>query len=241
MVFRRPFLTAQWLNLALLTYRLEPKVLQPFVPPGCQLDMIDGHAFASLVAFDFVGTRVLGVAWPGFINFPEVNLRFYVRYQDHEGDHRGVCFIREIVAQRTIALLARRLYNEPYMVAPMKSTVEKNADNISVHHTVTMAGRPNTVQVIAAAQTVCPATDSTECFFKEHQWGFGTSRSKKLIRYRVNHRVWNIHPVISHKLDWDWQAVYGPTWAPLGDMEPMSVILAEGSAVEVFPYGTLQT
>jgi uncharacterized protein YqjF (DUF2071 family) len=238
-VFRRPFLTAQWLNLALLTYRLKPEMLQLFVPPGCTLDLIDGYAFASLVAFDFVGTRVLGIAWPGFVNFPEVNLRFYVRHRDEQGDHRGVCFIREIVAQRTIALLANRLYNEPYVVAPMHSRVEKNNTTIMVHHQVTMGGRANALAVTAETNTICPAPDSMECFFKEHQWGYGTSRSKKLIRYRVNHRIWNIHPVLSHQLDWDWKAVYGPNWAHMQDVQPMSVILAEGSAVEVFPYGTL--
>src|SRR5258708_6137384 len=54
---RFPFLTARWLNLALLTYRLDRKMLEPFVPPLCRLDLIDGDAFASLVAFDFADTR----------------------------------------------------------------------------------------------------------------------------------------------------------------------------------------
>src|SRR5450432_3678461 len=88
---KKPFLTARWTNLAMLTYRLDPALLQPFVPPGCSLDLIDGSAFASLVAFDFSDTRVFGIQWPGFINFPEINLRFYVRHHDQTGEHRGVC------------------------------------------------------------------------------------------------------------------------------------------------------
>jgi uncharacterized protein YqjF (DUF2071 family) len=239
MVFRFPFLTARWTNLALLNYQLDPAILQPFVPPGCRLDLRDGSAFASLVAFDFVDTRVLGIAWPGFIRFPEINLRFYVRYQDETGDHRGVCFIREYVPQKTVARLARWIYNEPYKVAPMSSNITLETETISLHHTLKVGGRDHTVTVIGDRKTICPPGDSIECFFKEHEWGFGTSRSGRLIRYKVVHPIWNIHLVRSFHLDWDWTAVYGPHWAILQKMEPISVILAEGSAVKVFPYGTL--
>jgi uncharacterized protein YqjF (DUF2071 family) len=235
---KTPFLTARWTNLALITYRLNPAMLQPFVPPGCVLDLKDGSAFVSLVAFDFVDTRVLGIPWPGFIKFPEINLRFYVRYADQSGEHRGVCFIREFVAKKTVARLANWLYNESYLVAPMTSSVTHHSETITVRHRLSVDGRDNTVEMIGSKQTICPPCDSTECFFKEHEWGFGTSRSNRLIRYKVTHPVWNIHPVQSFKIDWDWNAVYGPHWASLQDMEPISVILAEGSAVKVFPYGT---
>ena len=77
-----PFLTATWSNLILLTYDAPPELLQHRLPGELELDTRDGDAFASLVAFDFLDTRVLGVAWPGFRSFPEVNLRFYVRRKD---------------------------------------------------------------------------------------------------------------------------------------------------------------
>ena len=60
---------------------------------------------------------VLGVPWPGYRNFPEINLRFYVR----RGDERGVVFVREFVPQRLVAWLARVFYNEPYRAATMST------------------------------------------------------------------------------------------------------------------------
>ena len=238
MADRSPFLTARWLNLIMLSYRLDPGMLQGFVPPGCTLDLIDGYAFASLVAFDFADTRVRGIRWPGFVNFPEINLRFYVRYRDGATEHRGVCFIREFVRRRTVATIARWIYNEPYLVAPLRSCVKQNADAIDVRHSIQLNGRAHSVQIACSAKAICPSSDSIECFFKEQQWGFGTSRRGQLIRYKVLHPAWNIYPVTSFKLDWDWQAVYGSHWAPLQQMQPMSVMLAEGSAVEVYPHGT---
>ena len=229
MAVSKPFLTAQWLNLIMLSYRLDPAMLEPFLPPGCSLDLLDGSAFASLVAFDFADTRVMGIRWPGFVRFPEINLRFYVRCNEGAGDQRGVCFIREYVRQRTVATMARWIYNEPYRVAPLQSSVESTGSKIHVRHTLKSKSKTCSVQVTGSSDPFCPAPDSTECFFREQQWGFGTSRSRKLIRYQVLHPVWNVYPVESYQLDWDWRAVYGPHWSPLQNMEPMHVMLAAGS------------
>jgi hypothetical protein len=67
----RPILTAPWNNVFLATYAVPPPLLEPRLPPGLTLDGRDGHAFVSLVAFEFLDTRVLGVPWPGHRNFTE--------------------------------------------------------------------------------------------------------------------------------------------------------------------------
>ena len=67
-----PFLSARWSNLILITYAVPPELLRPYLPDGIALDTRDGQSFASLVAFDFLDTRVLGVPWPGFRTFAEM-------------------------------------------------------------------------------------------------------------------------------------------------------------------------
>src|SRR5688572_29057707 len=111
----RPFLTARWTDLFLATYAVPPALLEPRLPPGLALDTRDGQAFVSLVAFQFLDTRVLGIPWPGYRHFAELNLRFYVR----QGTERGVVFLREFVPQRFVAWVARWVYNEPYLAAPL--------------------------------------------------------------------------------------------------------------------------
>ena len=125
------FLSAQWKRLLLLTYDVNPQLLMDHLPPGLTLDTIDGRAFVSLVAFDFLDTRVVGIRWPGFINFPEINLRFYVRHPD---GRRGVVFIKEYVPKRVIAWLARTLYNEPYQATTMTSTWIESEENFHLEH-----------------------------------------------------------------------------------------------------------
>jgi len=44
---RRPFLSARWERLCLITYAVDPKRLAPLLHPELELDTIDGQAFVS--------------------------------------------------------------------------------------------------------------------------------------------------------------------------------------------------
>jgi hypothetical protein len=231
----RPFLTARWSNLFLATYAVPPSLLEPRLPPGLELDLRDGQAFVSLVAFDFVDTKVLGVPWPGYREFAELNLRFYVR----QGGQRGVMFIREFVPQRLVAWLARLLYNEPYRAAPLVSTVRDETDHITIEHRLRLGGRTHTISATGKKPAVQPPDNSLEHFLKEHRWGYGLSRSGQMVRYEVEHPVWSIYPVQSYQVDLDWGLVYGPEWAFLARATPVSTVLAVGSPVLVYPKGRL--
>ncbi|MGH7597707.1 MAG: DUF2071 domain-containing protein [bacterium] len=102
----KSFLSAYWQNLINLTYRVNPKLLLPDLPRGLELDLLDGKAHVSLVAFAFLDTRVKGCKIPFHINFPEVNLRYYVNCKGK----RGVVFLREYVPRYCIALIADKQY-----------------------------------------------------------------------------------------------------------------------------------
>lgn len=106
------FLTAEWRNLVMLNYPIEPSILAPHVPQGTELDEWGGTTFVSLVAFSFLDTRVKRIPIPFHRDFEEINLRFYVRLKVPEGWRRGVVFVLEVVPKRAIASVARWLYNE---------------------------------------------------------------------------------------------------------------------------------
>ena len=228
---RRNFLTARWCNLILANYAVPEELLRPRLPPGLDLDTRDGRCWASLVGFQFLDTRVLGVGWPGYRHFPEWNLRFYVK----QGDQRGVCFVREFVPQWLTATLARVIYNEPYRAARMTMDVDDRPDRVVASYSVKWGGRLHVLSAVGSKPAVRPGPDSAEHFFKEHSWGFGTSRGGKLIRYEVNHPGWDVYPVREFAADVNWALLYGAEWAVMQDAVPASVVLAAGSAVSVFP------
>ncbi len=226
------FLTARWCNLVLANYPVPEELLRPRLPPGLTLDVRDGRCWASLVSFQFLDTRVLGIGWPGYRCFPEWNLRFYVR---HEGQ-RGVCFVREFVPRWLTATLARVLYNEPYRCARMRMDVQDTASSVSVTYEVTWRGRQHRLHAVGSRPAMHPAPDSVEHFFKEHSWGFGSSRRGHLLQYQVSHPEWDVYPVREFAADVDWGLLYGSEWATMNSVAPASVVLAVGSEVSVFPH-----
>src|SRR5437867_11221784 len=119
---RRPFLTAEWRHLVMLSYEVDLDVPAPLVPAGLALDLWHGRALVSVVGFRFLDARVLGAAIPRHRDFDEVNLRFYVRRDMPGGETRhGVVFVRGLVARPAVALLARLASYAPYRGGGVRS------------------------------------------------------------------------------------------------------------------------
>lgn len=121
----RRFLTAEWRDLAMLNFAIDPAILAPLVPRGTELDSWHATTYVSLVGFRFLRTRLLGLPVPWHRDFEEVNLRFYVRRREGSEIRRGVVFIRELVPRRAIAAVARVWYNEPYTALPMRHRITR--------------------------------------------------------------------------------------------------------------------
>lgn len=227
---RRVFLSAEWRDLILFNFAVPDEALTPHLPKGVELDRWDGKAHVSLVAFDFLKTKVLGIAWPGHTNFAEINLRFYCKRQGI----RGVSFIREIVPQPLIAGIARVIYNEPYVAAPIRSETKRENGRIAKKYTLRWRGREHVLGVTTKDERTLPKSDGIEHYFKEHEWGFGKARNGETVVYRVDHPHWEVHPAGVNELSFDFGAVYGDAWAFLTGRQPDSVCFAAGSAIKVY-------
>ena len=227
---RKTFLSANWQDLIILNYAVPDQVLINRLPPNTSLDRYQGQAYVSLVAFDFLNTRVFGCQWPGYTNFAEINLRFYV----HQNGVRGVSFIREIVPQRLIAWIARLLYNEPYAAAPVSSTSRRHDQRtVEKSYGLVWQGERHHITVQALDEPIKPPESSAQHFFKEHEWGFGRSRQGKALIYRVEHPIWHTYPVQSLDLSFDFAKVYGADWQFLNERQPNSIAFAVGSEIKV--------
>jgi uncharacterized protein YqjF (DUF2071 family) len=230
-----PFLSAVWSDLIFASFAVPDEILTPYLHPGLTIDRWEGRAWCSLVAFNFQETRVLGLPMPPFSkvrDFPEFNLRFYVR----EGDRRGVVFVREFVPSPLLAGAARLTYNEPYSTARMTSRVTQVSDLRRVRHDFVVECSPQLIAVSTRGPAKTPAPETFEHWVKEHSWGFGRLRGGQAIRYLVTHPVWPIYPVEDYQLRVETALLYGSQWRFLQDRAPESVILAQGSAVTIDPY-----
>ncbi len=227
------FLTADWRTLVMVNYAVDAAALASYVPRGVELDLWQGEALMSMVGFRFLRTRVLGVAIPFHQDFEEVNLRFYVRRRTAEGWQRGVVFIREIVPKRAIALVARVVYNEPYLALPMSHRVPAEGAG-GVYQ---FGWRWRGGWCALGAETVgapAPLTPgSAEEFIFEHYWGYTRRRDGGTMEYQVEHVPWRVWQTSRAWLTGDAAALSGADFGAALAWAPRSAFVAEGSPVLV--------
>lgn len=224
------FLTARWEDLVLANYAVDPDVLKAYVPKGTEIDLYEGKCFVSLVAFKFLDTEVLGFEIPYHTDFEEVNLRFYVVRKTKGEIRRGVVFVKEIVPKKLIAFVARTLYGEPYETWWMSH--ERNGNELTYNWSDDHCA--NRVHVEVAANLGVPRYGSHEAFIIEHYWGYTQRGEHRTDEYRVAHPKWELFEVNYAEIDVDFGKVYGEEFGFLTDTEPDSLLLAKGSAIEVY-------
>jgi uncharacterized protein len=228
------FLTAQWRELAMLNFEIDPAVLRPLVPAATELDAWRGRTFVSLVGFLFLDTRVLGVGIPRHRDFEEVNLRFYVRRQAVDGWRRAVVFVKELVPRAAIALTARILYGENYVALPMSHRIQVADDVRRVSYRWRFEGRAHEMHVTARGEARELAAGSAEEFITEHYWGYARRRDGSTLEYRVDHPRWRAWTAEEAGIEGDAARLYGEGFAEALTRRPASAFLADGSAVTVY-------
>ena len=221
----------------LLNYEVDPALLNAHVPAGTELDLLDGRCFVSLVGFLFQHTRLRGIPIPFHRTFEEVNLRYYVVRRDPRTGtvKRGVAFFQEIVPLPAVTAVARWAYGEPYRTRRMRHEWAEDGDHLRVEYKWKRLGRWNRMKVVADREARAFKPGSAEEFITEHYWGYIRLDPHRTREYEVRHPPWRVHEVLEHSVDVDFDANYGPAFAHLGSKQPASVMLAEGSPVQVWP------
>lgn len=232
----KPFLTANWTNLINLTWAVPPGLLLPYLPQGTELDLIDGNAFVSLVPFDFTDTRFKGIRLPYHVDFPEINLRFYVKH----GNTRGVVFIKELIPRFFVKAIANTFYNEHYETVKLRSAVENKDDTITVRHDLVKDGRDYFVEVSAWNKSALPAPGSMDYYFEERFYGYCAGRNNRALVFHVEHPSWELYPVKGFRTNFNFAHIFGKEWWVLNDQAPVCAMLVRGSAVKMFPHRALE-
>jgi hypothetical protein len=231
----RVFLSAEWHDLAMLNYELDPRLLTPYIPLGTELDSFNGTTFVSLVGFRFHKTRLFGfLTIPLHSNFDEVNLRFYVRRQQGATLRRGVVFIREIVPRRAIADVARLVYGENYTCHKMRHSITRRGAVIEARYEWQFERRWCHLYASATGIPATPLEGSLEQFITEHSWGYSRKRQGGCLEYQVSHIPWQVWTATSAGFEGHGAALYGAGFGDVLARQPDSAFIANGSAVQVF-------
>lgn len=230
------FLRAEWRHLAMLSFEIDPQILEPFVPPPLELDFWQGKTYLSLVGFMFESSRLFGIRIPFHQSFPEVNLRFYVLRRTAGGQRRGVVFLREIAARRCVGLIARRFYHESYLTLPVRHEIEiatQSGEPSRFDYSWRFKRRWNKLRIGTAGEPIQPARGSLDEFIVDHDWAYTRERNGRCREYFVERPPWPVRRAINFKLDCDAPALYGPALGAALESPAASAFVAEGSSVAV--------
>jgi uncharacterized protein YqjF (DUF2071 family) len=227
------FLTAEWNDLAMFNYEIDPNILENYVPKGTELDLWKGKCYISLIGFMFENVKVLGIKVPFHINFEEVNLRFYVKRFEGGIWKRGVVFVKEIVPKHAITIVANTLYNEHYQTMKMRHSRTENKTSKFFQYEWFKDSKWNSVAMTTDKNAIPIEVNSEAEFITEHYFGYTNYNKDKSIEYAVSHPRWEQLKVIQSKIDVDFESIYGNDFKFLQALKPTSEFLAIGSKIKI--------
>ena len=226
------FLEANWENLIMANYEVEPSILKPYLPNGVELDFYNHKTYVSLVGFMFKKTSLFGLPIPFFGSFEEINLRFYVRKVEGKKIKKGVVFINETVPFKIVALLANKLYKEHYISIPTKNTIHIGQFK-QINYEWKMNDKWNSITVQSENNKYKIEPSSIEEFIFERYFGYTKLSPSNTQEYRIHHPRWMTNKILNHNINCDFGMMYGDAFSNLNNQAPSSIILAEGSQVRV--------
>lgn len=221
----RALVSVEWRKLCYVTYAVEPAALSSHLPPAVSLDTRDGHALVSLVLWQAKYPEVFGVSLPADTSATEVALRLFVR----EGPRRGTVTLFEDSSSPFASLAARALFREPTRHSTVSSQIEQT-DGLRCTYRIAREG-DHTVTIHASEDARQTDHQAPAYLIVQRPYGYGLSSRGELLRYDLDHPVWDTYPVLEHDVRVDFAALYGSPWGFLSSLRPDSVVLAEGSQV----------
>ena len=227
------FLTAEWNDLAIINYEIDPQILQKYVPLGTELDLWNNKCYVSLIGFMFENVKVLGLKIPFHLNFEEVNLRFYVKRFDNGTWKRGTVFIKEIVPKPAVTLVANTLYKEHYQTLKMKHSRTTNEHSKSFQYQWKKDSKWNSISMTTTKNPTEIEVNSEAEFITEHYFGYTKYNQNKTIEYEVTHPRWQQLQVLETKINVDFENIYGTEFEILQNLKPSSQFLAIGSKITI--------
>ena len=180
-------MTQTWHDLLFAHWRVDRQEIREKVPDAFELDLFDGHAWLGIVPFHMTNVAPRAVpSLPWISEFPELNVRTYVRVDDRPG-----IYFFSLDAGSTFAVqAARALLNLPYYSASMKITprdrsieYDSRREDGAPEATLSLTYRPSGPSFQATGGTL-------EYFLTERYCLYNLDRRGAPYRLEIHHPPW---------------------------------------------------
>jgi uncharacterized protein len=180
-------MTQTWSDLLFAHWPLDPEALRPLIPGAFTLDSFDDRAWVGIVPFRMTNVGLRAVpSVRALSEFPELNVRTYVRVQDKP----GVYFFSLDAGSALAVKAARILLNMPYFRAAM--SVDRAGARVTVASQRAPAAAPAAFHATYEPRGPVfePAAGSLEYFLTERYCLYNLDRHRGPYRLDIHHPPW---------------------------------------------------
>lgn len=185
----------RWCDLLFAHWAVEAAVVRKLIPPGLELDLVEGRAYVGAVPFRMEDVTPRSVpAIPGLHAFPELNLRTYVR----AGGKPGVWFFSLDAGQRLAVRIARRFFHLPYFDAAFDVTSVGEAVEYSAVRK--HRGAPNgafAAKYHPEGPIYRSAAGTLDHWLTERYCLYALDRAGLLYRGEIDHQPWPLQRAVA--------------------------------------------
>lgn len=178
-----------WCELLFGHWPVPAGQLRPLIPRELELEEFEGSAWLGLTPFRLANLHPRYLpAFPGLSEFPEMNLRTYVRVADKPG-----IFFFSLDAGSTLAVVGARLgYRLPYFRADM--SIRKEGDWFQ-YRSIRSGGKAEFVGRYRPIGSVFePEPGTLEHFLTERYALYTVIGAGRVLRGDIHHRPWPLQP-----------------------------------------------
>jgi uncharacterized protein YqjF (DUF2071 family) len=188
-------MTQTWHALLFAHWPMAVGQLRQNVPAAFELDVFDGMGWVGVVPFQMTNVTARGLpSLPWISEFPELNVRTYVRVADRPG-----VYFFSLDAGRALAVhAARSLLNLPYYRAAMSVTTKLD----QVHYQSRRTNGASSAQLVATYEPTGPPTPpargTLEHFLTERYCLYNLNRRGVPYRLDIHHPRWPLQSAEAH-------------------------------------------
>jgi uncharacterized protein YqjF (DUF2071 family) len=175
-----------WDQLLFAHWPISLDQLHQSVLPPLEIDTFHGQPWLGVVAFQISRIHLRGLpAVPGLAQFPEVNLRTYVRYAGQP----GVLFLSLHCPNRFAMALARPWFRLPYQFADIRLTDHDSACDFASR---SPSGAMFAATYSSNSEQFTAAVDSLEAWLTERYCYYTVGPKGRLYRCDIDHPPWQL-------------------------------------------------
>lgn len=227
---KKLFMSCIWTNLLYVNFRIDAELINALLPKDLEADLFDGFAMLSFVGFRFTDARLLGFKIPFHQDFPEINLRTYVKSKRNPTE-KGIYFISEIVPKFMTYFVGKFIFGEPFS----RKNVQENQSENMIGYSFSSKNDAINMYGNFAKSFVELSKNREEEFIIDRIFAYCGKANKNSKRYEVQHPKWNLLKVEnSNYIFTNLSHISKSLNKFLQVAIPSSIFATDGSAVDVF-------